>query len=430
MNVTETLIDQWQRDADHHDANDVLASYRGYFHIPRYSGGDVAYFCGNSLGLQPISAKERLVQELEDWKELAVDGHFKARNPWFSYHRWFAEPLSIIVGAKPHEVVAMNTLTVNLHLMMTTFYRTTAQRFKVILCGNEFPSDRYAIESQVRLRGFEPTEAMVEVQPLPGADSITTEQVVAAIDAHRDSVALVLFSGVHFFSGQRFNISEITRAAHDAGAKAGFDLAHAIGNVELSLHEWDVDFAVWCSYKYLNSGPGATGGLFVHERYADRADLHRLAGWWGNNEATRFAMEQSFEPTYGADGWQLSNAQVLQLAVHRSALEIFMDAGIDRIYAKRDELTAFAERLITDVIGQRTWLRIITPADRSERGAQLSIRFDDHGKSIFDGLLLQGVVVDWRSPNVMRMAPAPLYTSFDDVVRFGVALGKLVEEYS
>lgn len=427
MNVTTDSHEALHKEASILDSADVLASFRSQFLFPQHDGSDVKYFCGNSLGLQPSRAQQYVIEELEDWSSLGVEGHFHARRPWFSYHRWFAEPLAMLVGAKTHEVVAMNTLTVNLHLMMTTFYRPSGGRNKIIMAGHEFPSDRYAVESQVRLHGFEPEEAMVEVQPLPGTDTLSTQQIVDAIREHGASTELVLFSGVHFYTGQRFDMAAITKAAHDVGAKVGFDLAHAIGNVEISLHEWDVDFAVWCSYKYLNGGPGAVGGVFVHERFADRPDLPRLAGWWGNNEATRFAMEHQFEPTNGADGWQLSNAQVLQMAVLRASLETFMEAGVDRIFTKRNDLTGFAERVITAAIGTRPWIRIITPASRVDRGAQLSVQFERHGREIFDALIARGVIVDWRTPNVIRLAPAPLYTSYADVASFGETFSEILE---
>ena len=427
MNVTDMTRESMPDVAARLDEHDVLASFRSHFHFPQHDGKDTKYFCGNSLGLQPKKASQYVAEELEDWRTLGVAGHFSSRRPWFSYHRWFAEPLAMLVGAKTHEVVATNTLTVNLHLMMTSFYRPTEERYRIIMAGNEFPSDRYAVESQVRLHGFDPTESMIEIQPLTGADSLSTQQIVDAVNEHGSSVALVLFSGVHFFSGQRFDMAEIAKAAHNVGAMVGFDLAHAIGNVELSLHDWDVDFAVWCSYKYLNGGPGAVGGLFVHERYADNADLPRLAGWWGNNETTRFAMEHQFEPTFGADGWQLSNAQVLQMAVLRASLETFMEAGLDRIAAKRDELTGFAEQVISNAIGTRSWIRIITPATRSDRGAQLSILFERNGKEVYEALIARGIVVDWRTPNVIRLAPAPLYTSFADVAFLGSTLAEILE---
>lgn len=427
MNVTQTALETWNSEAHFLDAADALAEFRSQFWLPQFAGADVCYFCGNSLGLQPRRAQEYVVAELEDWRTFGVEGHFKARRPWFSYHRWFAEPLANLVGARPDEVVAMNSLTVNLHAMMTSFYRPSGRRNRIIMAGHEFPSDRYAVESQIRLHGFEVEEAMIEIQPIPGSDILTTEQIVDAIELHGQSVELVLFSGVHFYTGQRFDMAAIASAAHSVGAKVGLDLAHAIGNVELSLHDWDVDFAVWCSYKYLNGGPGAVGGLFVHERYANRADLPRLAGWWGNEESTRFTMEHQFVPTQGADGWQLSNAQILQMAALRASLELFMEAGFSRIVAKRDALTGFAERVLTASISTTSWIHIITPKATTERGAQISIRFDRHGREVFEALTACGIIVDWRTPNVIRLAPAPLYNTFIDVAKLGAAFAHIVQ---
>lgn len=420
----------WSDQAAQLDAEDALASYRELFVFPQRSGHDVAYFCGNSLGLQPTTTETLVREELDDWRRYGVEGHFQSRRPWYSYHRWFAEPLARLVGARPHEVVAMNTLTVNLHLMMTSFYRPTAQRHAILLAGGEFPSDRYAIESQIRLHGLDPATSMIEIAPRQGESTLTTEDILQAIRTRGHETALVLFSGVHFYTGQFFDIAAITRAAHEAGALAGFDLAHAVGNVELCLHDWDADFAVWCSYKYLNAGPGAVAGLYVHERYADRADLPRLAGWWGNDEATRFSMAHSFDPSYGADGWQLSNAQVLPLALLMSSLEIFDRAGMERISAKRDQLTGFLQQLLHEVIGDRDWIRIITPSDPQQRGAQLSVHFDRHGRDIFEALIAHGVIVDWRTPSVIRMAPAPLYTSFADVVRLATTLETILAAHA
>lgn len=429
MNSSSTRHPQWSDEAAQLDAEDALASYREQFCFPQRHGEPVAYFCGNSLGLQPKRTEAIIAEELEDWRRYAVEGHFQSRRPWYSYHRWFAEPLARIIGAKPHEVVAMNTLTVNLHLMMSTFYRPTQQRHAIIMAGGEFPSDRYAIESQIRLHGFDPAVSMIEVQPQDNTQFIQTEQVIDAIRANADSVALVMFSGVHFYSGQFFDVEAITRVAHEVGAIAGFDLAHAAGNVALSLHDWDVDFAVWCSYKYLNAGPGGVAGMFVHERYANRPDLPRLAGWWGNDEATRFSMAHSFVPSYGADGWQLSNAQVLPLAALMASLEIFDRAGMDRIGVKRDLLTGFLERLLREVAAERPWIRCITPTDPRQRGAQLSVHFDRNGREIFEALIAHGVIVDWRTPSVIRMAPAPLYTSFADVVRLATTLETILESF-
>lgn len=410
------------------DAADPLAAFRERFIFPETSAERVVYFTGNSLGLQPSTTAAYVQQELDDWARLAVDGHLSARQPWWSYHHQFKEPLAMIVGAKPQEVVAMNTLTVNLHLMLASFYKPTPERYKVLMVGHEFPSDRYAVASQLQWHGFDPHEALLEVEPAPGSFEITDDHIVSAIETHADSLALVMISAVHYYSGQLFPLELVTRTAHAVGAVVGFDLAHAAGNIQPRLHEVGADFAVWCSYKYLNSGPGGVGGAFVHERHAHRTDLVRLAGWWGNDESTRFQMQHDFVPTPGADGWQLSNAQILPMAAHKASLDLFMEAGMDRISAKRDQLTGFAWDVITQVIAGRTDVRIITPADPSRRGAQLSIQFDHNGRAVFEALTRNGVVVDWRVPNVIRMAPAPLYNSYADVALFGKFLAEALKE--
>ncbi len=407
---------------------DVLAPFRDRFYFPKHGAAQALYFCGNSLGLQPKTAEPYVREELEDWRDYAVEGHFHARRPWFSYHQWFAEPLATIVGAKPHEVVPMNTLTVNIHLMMASFYNPTPERHKILIVQKEFPSDRYAVETHLRFRGYDPDDAMIEVGPANG-EFASPEDIIEALRAHGSSIALVMISGVHFYNGSRADMETITRVGHEVGAVVGFDLAHAVGNVELKLHDWDVDFAVWCSYKYLNSGPGAVGGLFVHERFAQIPSLQRLAGWWGNEESTRFDLAKNFSPSYGAGGWQLSNAQVLPLAAMRASLEIFVEAGMENIFRKRDALTGFLEEVITDVIGDRDWIRIITPPERSHRGAQLSVRFDRHGREIFTALIARGVIVDWRTPDVIRISPAPLYNTFTDVAEFGCHFSDVLATY-
>lgn len=407
---------------------DVLAPFRDRFYFPKHGAAQALYFCGNSLGLQPKTAETYVREELEDWRDYAVEGHFHARRPWFSYHQWFAEPLATIVGAKPHEVVPMNTLTVNIHLMMASFYNPTPERHKILIVQKEFPSDRYAVETHLRFRGYDPDDAMIEVGPANG-EFASPEDIIEALRAHGSSIALVMISGVHFYNGSRADMETITRVGHEVGAVVGFDLAHAVGNVELKLHDWDVDFAVWCSYKYLNSGPGAVGGLFVHERFAQIPSLQRLAGWWGNEESTRFDLAKNFSPSYGAGGWQLSNAQVLPLAAMRASLEIFVEAGMENIFRKRDALTGFLEEVITDVIGGRDWIRIITPPERSHRGAQLSVRFDRHGREIFTALIARGVIVDWRTPDVIRISPAPLYNTFTDVAEFGCHFSDVLATY-
>ncbi|MBM4178282.1 MAG: kynureninase [Ignavibacteria bacterium] len=418
----------WKAQAAAMDASDALASFREKFYFPKHGDGSALYFCGNSLGLQPKTVEIYVQEELDDWRDYGVEGHFLSRRPWYDYHQWFAEPLAEIVGAKPHEVVPMNTLTVNLHLMLASFYMPTPERHKILIVSKEFPSDRYAVETHLRFRGYDPDEAMVEVGPSSG-EFASTDDVLNTIRELGSSLAMVIISGVHFYNGSRADMETITRAAHEVGALAGYDLAHAIGNIELKLHDWDVDFAVWCTYKYLNSGPGSVGGVFVHEQYAQTSTLNRLAGWWGNEESTRFELAQKFRPTFGTAGWQLSNAQVLPLAAMRASLEVFMEAGMERIFHKRDNLTGFLEQVVLEVIGKHEWISIITPPEKHQRGAQLSIRFTRNGKEIYNDLLGLGCIVDWRSPDVIRVSPAPLYNSFTDVAEFGCLFSDVLTKY-
>jgi len=397
------------------DQTDVLYSFRERFLFPQHEGRDVYYFCGNSLGLQPKSVKYLMDAELEDWAKHGVEGHFSARNPWFSYHKLFTERLAAIVGARQSEVVAMNTLTVNLHLLMISFYRPTNKRYKIIMEAGAFPSDQYAVETQVRMHGFDPEDAIIEIAPREGEYLIEEADVLKAIEDAGDSLALVMMGGVNYYSGQLFDMAKITQAAHRVGAYAGFDLAHAVGNVPLQLHDWNVDFACWCSYKYLNSGPGGVGGIYVHEHHASNPKTFRLAGWWGNDEKTRFRMEKGFVPTPTAESWQMSNAPVFNMVAHHASLDIFEKAGIAALREKSERLTAYLEYLL----GQVTQLpfEIITPADPKRRGCQLSMLFKDRGREVFDALTAQGVIADWREPNVIRVAPVPLYNTFEDVYR-------------
>ena len=416
--------------AEELDAQDELASFRQEFHFPVKDGKPLLYFTGNSLGLQPRSAQKIVNEEMEDWRNLGVEGHMTSRRPWFSYHQQFKEPLSKIVGALPHEVVAMNALTVNIHLMLASFYRPTPTRNKIMIVGYEFPSDRYAVESQIKHHGYDPKECLIEVMPPEGSHEISDEQLRSIIAEHGDSLAVIHFSGVHYYTGQFFNMELIAREGHKVGAIVGFDLAHAVGNVELKLHDWDADYAVWCTYKYLNSGPGSVGGAFVHEKHGSDPDLVRFAGWWGNDEKTRFQMPQWFEPSYGADSWQLSNAPVMNMASHKASLDIFMDAGMERISEKRDALTGFAEEILTDIRKRFPAVKVLTPSDKSRRGAQLSIDLGEKGRAVFEALTERGIVVDWRHPSVIRMAPAPLYNSFCDVAEFGMHLNEILEGLS
>lgn len=403
------------------DAKDPLKEFRSRFFLPQHEGKDAIYLTGNSLGLQPRTVAAYLQQELDDWATLGVEGHFHAKHPWMPYHEIFPRQLSSIIGCREHEVVVMNQLTVNLHLLMVSFYRPTRERYKIICEARAFPSDQYAFESQARFHGFDPAEAIIEVSPREGEHLIRGEDILATIRQHGDSTALVLFGGVNYYNGQLFDIAAITKAAHEAGAIAGFDLAHAAGNVALSLHDWEVDFACWCSYKYLNSGPGGVGGVYIHERHVKDAKLPRFAGWWGYEKETRFRMEKGFKPIPTAEGWQLSNAPVLSMAAHKASLDIFEEAGMERLHAKRKKLSAYLHFVIQEVnASQREKLiNVITPQQEERRGCQVSMLVRDKGRRIFEFLTKRGVIADWREPDVIRVAPVPLYNSFEDVWRFG-----------
>lgn len=405
------------------DQNDVLRNFRNEFYIPSHNGHEAMYFTGNSLGLQPKAAEAALRTELEDWKNLGVEGHFQGKNPWFHYHKFLTENAALVVGAKPIEVVVMNQLTSNLHFLFVSFYRPDAKRFKIIMEAGAFPSDMYLVESQVRYHGFNPDEAIIEVKPRDGEHALRHEDIIATIDEHKDAVALVFFSGVQYYTGQVFNIEAITKKAHEVGAVAGFDLAHAAGNIDLQLHQWQVDFAAWCSYKYLNSGPGSVGGVFVHENHAYNKELPRFAGWWGHNENERFKMLKGFDADAGAAGWQLSNAPVFSMAVHKVSLDIFAKAGMSKLVEKGKQLNAYLNFVINEAITANPTLElnIITP-QAPERGCQISVLTGENGKQLFDFLTQNGVIADWRNPNVIRMAPVPLYNSFEDIYRFGQIL--------
>ncbi len=406
------------------DSQDPLKSFRDKFYIPLMHGKEAIYFTGNSLGLQPKKTQDYVLNELEDWANYGVEGHFHARNPWLSYHEIFTEQLSKLVGALPHEVVAMNQLTVNLHMLMVSFYRPTKQRYKIICEAKAFPSDQYAMESQVVHHGYKYADAVIEVAPREGEHTIRTEDILAAIEQHKDSVALVLFSGVNYYTGQLFDIAAITTASHKVGAYAGFDLAHAAGNVELKLHEWNADFACWCSYKYLNSGPGGVSGVYINERLSSNTDIPRFAGWWGHDKDNRFLMEQGFKPIPSAEGWQLSNAPVLSMAAHKAALDVFDEAGWDKVFAKAKSLNQYLWYVLDEVNAAfaENPIEIITPRNEGEHGCQVSMFMLRDGKKIFDELKAQSVLADWREPNVIRIAPVPLYNSFEDVYRFGEIL--------
>lgn len=407
--------------AKHLDDKDELKSFRDKFYIPMINGKESVYLTGNSLGLQPKTTQDHILNELEDWATYGVEGHFHARNPWMPYHENFSAQLSAIVGALPHEVVAMNQLTVNLHLLMITFYRPTAKKYKIICEAKAFPSDQYALESQVKNHGFDYSDAVIEVAPREGEHTLRTEDILAVINQHKESLALVLFGGVHYYTGQLLDIPAITKAAHDAGVYAGFDLAHAAGNVSLKLHDWNVDFACWCSYKYLNSGPGGVSGVYIHEKHATNTALPRLAGWWGYNKETRFEMQKGFEAIPTAEGWQLSNAPVLSMAAHKASLDIFTEAGMEKIAVKGRMLSSYLLFILNEINEELSekLIEVITPANESERGCQVSMLMLKDGKRIFEALKKHGVLADWREPDVIRVAPVPLYNSFTDVYRFG-----------
>lgn len=400
------------------DRKDPLKKFRKQFFFPKVNGRAALYFTGNSLGLQPKTARKFIDQELNDWARWGVEGHLHAKHPWLYYHKLGRKTLAKLVGAKPAEVVAMNQLTVNLHLLLISFYRPTAQRFKILTESGAFSSDQYAFESQVRLHGYNPHDAVVELTPRPGEHHLRTADILDAIRQHGPELALVIFGGVQYYSGQFFNLRAITQAAHAAGAYCGFDLAHAIGNVPLALHRDDVDFAVWCSYKYLNAGPGSIAGAFVHERHAHNFSLPRLAGWWGHQERVRFKMEKGFVPMTGVDGWQLSNFPVFSGAAYLASLQIFEAAGMKELRAKSVRLTGFLEFLLKAADPAQEFFSILTPANPKERGCQLSLYMHRNGRSVFNKITKKGVIADWREPNVIRVAPVPLYNSFEDVFTF------------
>ncbi|MBR9978291.1 MAG: kynureninase [Bacteroidetes bacterium] len=398
------------------DATDPLRGFRGQFHIPKTAEGkDTVYFCGNSLGLQPIMTRRFIEEELDDWARLGVRGHAHARHPWMTYPELLSGQVAEIVGAHPSEVTVMNTLTVNLHLLMVSFYRPTASRHRIILEQHAFPSDRYAAASQLHAHGYDARTGVIEI-PMHDGRNFTTETVIETIHHHRDDAALLLLGAVNYYNGEYFDIPEITAAARDAGIVVGLDCAHAAGNVPLQLHDWNVDFAAWCSYKYLNAGPGSTAGCFVHERHDQQQGLPRFAGWWGHDKATRFEMPEQFMPMPGADGWQLSNPAILPLAALRASLDLFERAGMRAIRKKSELLTGYLEFLLHTQPSPH-W-DLITPKIKERRGSQLSLRVPTYGRHFFDYLSSRDVICDWREPDVIRIAPAPLYNSFDDAWRF------------
>lgn len=412
------------------DEKDPLKSFRDKFHFPSFHENEVVYFTGNSLGLQPKTTGAYIQKELDAWAKYGVEGHFLAEKPWFSYHEFLTEKAAKVVGAKPEEVVVTHSLTTNLHLLMVSFYRPEGKRTKIICEAKAFPSDAYALESQVKFHGLNTETDLIEIEPREGEHLINEEDILNKIAEVGDELAMVMIGGVNYYTGQLFDMKKITEAGHAVGATVGFDLAHAAGNINLKLNEWGVDFAAWCGYKYLNSSPGGVSGMFVHERHANSPQLPRFAGWWGYDKETRFQMEPGFKPMYGAEGWQLSNAPILGMAAHLASLDVFDEAGMDRIGAKRDSMTAYLEFVIEDISEKnkdRCTLEIITPKDVSKRGAQLSIVAHGQGKALFDELTRQGVIADWREPNVIRIAPAPLYNSYEDCYRFGQYLQNSIQ---
>jgi kynureninase len=408
------------------DQQDPIRNYRDAFHFPKIDGRAVIYFTGNSLGLQPKRTQAFVDEVMSDWRELAVEGHFYSDKPWWDYHERLASPLATIVGALPKEISVMNTLTVNLHLLMVSFYRPNEKRYKILVEEKAFPSDQYMVNSQVKVHGLDPESTIVELKKRDGEHFWRTADILQKIEELGDELALVLLGGVNYYNGQVFDMKTITQAAKSQGAIVGWDLAHAAGNVGLELHNWGVDFAAWCSYKYMNSGPGNAAGIFIHEEHLGKAEIPRFEGWWGTKKESRFLMKPEFEPMETADAWQLSNPPVLALAPYLASLELFEEVGMEKLKAKRDLITAYLEFVLLE-IGREVGgnFEIITPEDR---GCQLSVLLHGEGRSLFDFLMKQGVIVDWREPNVIRLAPAPFYCSYEDMYRFGQILKQGIEK--
>ncbi|MEO5930051.1 MAG: kynureninase [Candidatus Kapaibacterium sp.] len=407
------------------DRMDPLAGFREEYHFPRTVGGEpFLYLTGNSLGLMPKRTRAAVEQELHDWAEFGVEGHFEAKNPWYSYHEIFRESAARVVGANPGEVVVMNTLTTNLHLMMTSFYRPTPERYKILVEEGAFPSDQYAVGSQARFHGHDPANAIIPLRPRDGENTIRVDDIERLLVARGNEIALVMLGGVNYYTGQAFDMERITAVAQEQGCVVGYDLAHAAGNLRLRLHDWNVDFAVWCTYKYLNSGPGGVGGCFVHERHAFAPELPRFAGWWGNDPQSRFEMRPEFVPQHGAAGWQLSNAQILPMAAHKAALELFTEAGMDALRTKSELLTGYLEFLVDGASNGR--FEILTPRNPAERGCQLSIRTGSDARRLSEQMKREGAIVDFRHPDVIRVAPVPMYNTFQDAWRFAKMIETIV----
>ena len=398
------------------DLRDPLAHYRTKFHIPKNEeGNEWLYFTGNSLGLQPKETKNHIKQELDDWANLGVEGHFEGKNPWMPYHEFLTETMAQIVGAKPIEVVIMNTLTTNLHLLMVSFYQPTKLKHKILIESDAFPSDRYAVETQLKFHGFDPSDSLIEWSPRQGETLLNIEDLESILESQGEEIALLLIGGVNYYTGQYLDLKKISQLGHKKGCKVGIDLAHGVGNIQPNLHESGVDFAAWCTYKYMNSGPGSLGGIFVHERYANDQTLKRFAGWWSQNKATRFDMRQPLDITPGAEGWQLSNPPILSMAAIKASLELFSEVGMNALIKKSRLLTGYLEYLILELNNKN--ISIITPRDPEQRGCQLSIQVKNANKSLHTKLTEAHVITDWRTPDVIRCAPVPFYNSFEDVFK-------------
>jgi len=407
------------------DTSDSLLKYREKFHIPKIANGENSiYLVGNSLGLQPINTIEYIQQEIKTWEILGVNGHHEGQRPWGSYESTINKKIASLAGSKVDEVVTMNSLTVNLHLLMVSFYRPTQERYKIMMEAKAFPSDQYAVASQLKFHGYQPEEGIVKIEPREGEATIRTEDILKTIEKEGKSIALILIGGINYYSGQLFDMKEITRAGHVQGCVVGFDLAHAIGNVPLKLHDWDVDFAAWCNYKYINAGPGSVASVFVHNRHGGNEDLPRFAGWWGHNKITRFEMPSKFDPIPGAEGWQISNLNILSATPLLPSLDLFEEVGMNALREKSLKLTGYLEHLLDQLDSEA--FTIISPSDPEQRGCQLSIKFTSGGKTIHERLTGKNVMCDYREPGVIRVAPAPFYNSFDDVYRFVEILKEIV----
>jgi len=413
--------------AKQQDANDQLKEYRNRFHHPIDDKGQQhIYLCGNSLGLQPKSTDSKIQQELQDWKKYGVEGHFNAKNPWMPYHEFLTEAMAEVVGGKKEEVVVMNTLTVNLHLMLASFYRPTQKRYKILIESDAFPSDKYAVQSQIKWQGYNEQEGLIELRPRPGEILLRKQDIIEYILEYGDEIALIMLGNTNYYTGQFFNMKQIAEAGHSKGCVVGFDCAHGAGNVELNLHDSGVDFAVWCSYKYLNSGPGSLGGCFVHERHIKDREMPKLAGWWGHNKETRFGMRDGFDPIPTVESWQLSNPPILSMAAVWASLEIFQEAGMLNLRNKAKRLTSYLEYLVNDL--GNDFINIITPKKEDARGSQLSIQVRNADKKLYDSITANGVIADWREPDVIRVAPTALYNSYEDCWRFVDVLGRGLSE--